>query len=519
MYRRKILLLFLLIVLFSANFYNSRSIPESSRIYIFRIYVNKDGSANVTITFIAKGSGDSWLYLPKFEKVYFNYVDGNVEWIERDNKSLIFYSKEIFHYTPGQDNRVVMNISYRFPYASLMVKKDAWFMSPHLEMDENSECIVNVKLNEYTKINQQINLIGNALKDIIPFDSNSSGLYYHAGHPGRIIILYKLKEKVPEIELDDKIDPNTTIKIYTPKFYLNFSRRIIDFYRKMYPKMSEIFGVDLPWIKVEYFLPQDFPKVFGYVPGYDINEALPTTVHVNLALSRYVIGYLEYTATHELVHVMLGKVGVAAMSQTRWFHEGMAEYIAYEITYDMGYRNVSMIRDDHIRIVNYITNNGRELNKLGFIQNWNLLRSDEIGIAYSASFYIINSIASKYGGLDFCRKFAYEAREWSSSHGRIDNMKTLLKVLNKAVGTDLSEQFKSYGFNVETGGRSIFLLGYFIIILVSIVLAIIALTLIKIRKMRRKETPQGMKICKYCGSIIPKESIICPVCLKKLEES
>jgi len=161
-------------------------------------------------------------------------------------------------------------------------------------------------------------------------------------------------------------------------------------------------------------------------------------IYLNLALTRYAPGYMETTIIHELVHVYLGIVGVEANDATRWFHEGMAQYLSIKIAEAIGI-NVSEYKNDMYnssKALYYYTGG-----KFGFIQKW---PSDDVSEqeAYLASFYIIANISDSYGGLSYAQRVFSELRR----HPVSTSSDTVI-VLSQAAGRNLAPFFRSLGFS------------------------------------------------------------------------
>ncbi|OYT30544.1 MAG: hypothetical protein B6U94_06605 [Thermofilum sp. ex4484_79] len=489
-----------------------------------RVFVNENGSATVQIIFVAKGTGvgENFIQVPlDYRK---EVLEGElIKWNVEQSYNPFYYNISFKYRANGVFK---LNISFFFEHASLLVKREAWFMSPSVVIGRG-DYYISIKM-DYDKITDEIAYVyGYGYMDLVKLDKNASGLHYKFPSPrigGRVIIVYETSAQTPETEVVEPINEETIVKVLTPIYYVNFSRKIIDIYRRAYPRLVEIFNVTLPWINVTLFLPKRFPETYGYVMAADIGEGIPTVVHLNLALIRYVSGMLEHTAIHELVHVMLGRVGVSATSNTRWFHEGVAEYVGMTVAIEIGDKNVkgNITANMQARISQV---ESLDSSNFGIVQNWDQLLDK--GYGYLISFYIIYKLASKYGGLDFIRRFAVYAKQETSSGTRIETTSKVVELLSKAAGEDLVDTFVSWGFKLSPtllhrgDTMYVYLIIAGVIVLVFTVLAFVLFFLksLEAKKVPEEELPPNVIKCKYCGAILPKGYTVCPFCGREIEEN
>jgi len=464
---------------------------NASRELSYIIKVDKVGNATVNIVFTSTGSGNFSIYLPKYEHIIMSVYNGEIEWLQNKSVGYWYFLATIRYYSFSDEITVVFK--YNFSWASLMVDDRGWFMTPLIGTDNDIEVTVNVSFPNYRKHTYY------CPSPIWESDGNFEFKIKNTLNGTRVIILYYLKEKIPEVVTTQEIK-DMKVKVRTPPFYKSFAEKIISILKKSVPYLDYVFCGLPNNVEFRLFLPKDFPTTLGYVMGEDINVGGKGPVNINLALIRFMEGYLETTIIHEYTHLALGMIGVEANNELRWFHEGVAQYLSLIICEKAGV-NVTDIKMS-------LDQGAMSLSPpFGYLQHWST--GPKQGLYYLASYKIVRDLAIRYGGMEFFRKFAIEAKKY----GEIDTNEKLVKVLSKAAGKDLTPYFKNLGFqlietnNEEESARDSIELKIVIGVLLVVVIAL-ALYILLIEGHRREE----YKVCPYCGAKIPSDAVYCPYC-------
>lgn len=473
--------------------------------YYYQLIVDKYGNGIVKITVKVRGYGTLWITLPSKHEYNYSIEMGNVKWETKIHSLSVFYDDVYFDCISR--NYCVINITYKFPYMSLMIGKEAWFLSPLIRGSPNAKYLVRVVIPNIANI-----------RKVYPshYIRNSTGFYFdltdevkHAGAT-RIAIRYTLKQGVEFITVKGRITNETDIIIKLPIIYGKIlGQRIIEVYHKAYPILAEIFQIHLKTIKVTFFLPQLNIMTLGYVTASDISTMIKEgTVHLNLALIRFVKGYPEHTMIHELVHILLGKVGVTANTNLRWFHEGMADYIAYKVCLLLGYKNVTMIKKDYDAAVKSYAK--MYDHRFGIVKDWNLLSFYGVRVFYGISFGIIYNISEAHGGLAFCKKLIRELKRYH----KITKISQVVDAMSAAAGEDLKPLFAKWGFmKVSLIRYSPYMSIVYLMVTAISVVAIWSLFFGTFRRRSKLVIPTSLYTkCPYCLTILPPNSRRCPYC-------
>ena len=478
---------------YSNNVFNVSAEVNVLKKLSYIINVFGSGNASVRIIFSSLSKGIFSIYLPRYEHVTISIFNGTVKWLENKSMGYWYYLAKFKYFSyPGK--RINVKFEYTFPWASLMVDDKGWFMTPLIGTDNDIDVIVNVSIPNY-------------YKDIFFVPSpvwEKNGRFEfrlkNTINGSRVTIYYFLKDKINDISISETIN-KTTITVHTPPYYELFARKIIDVMKKSAKDLEYVFAGLPERIDFKFFLPKDFPTTLGYVMGEDINVGGKGPININLALIRFVEGYLETTVVHEYIHLALGRIGVEANNKLRWFHEGVAQYLSLLICQNIGINvtDIKMTLDKGAM---------RLAPPFGYLQEWTT--GPQQGMYYLASYKIVKELAVKYGDIEFFRKFSLEAQKF----GKIDTNEDLVKVISKATGQDQFSYFESLGFTlvkIDDGKKLPFgdintlkiIGGIIIVLLVVVVIYIIFFG------HRRKET---YKVCPYCSSKIPADALYCPYC-------
>lgn len=426
------ILLFSIVPAFSAG--QTQSYPE------IKVYIDVEENGNATVYYNITGSGTTsfWIFLPKNETIVGRAFKGTFS-IVNHTSSYYFYYNSTISVAPGEDNTYSFQLSYKFPFASIMAGYNGWFMSPALLAEPDIEMTVYVQIPNLKRITlEEPQHIGTKNGQLVY--SLQGQLYFQLG--GRIIIEYDMAVPAPVETYSKKFD-GTTVKIEYPVYYLSFAEKTADIIGKALKYYFDIFSIKTSELEFRFYLPKQALggiSTLGFVRGSDINVGGKGPIQLNLALMRYAPGYHETTVLHEMVHLFLGKLGVEANNNVRWFHEGMAQYISLYLAEKMGFNVRDLVeRMDNLSKTLYDRLGG----KIGFIEDWP--SGDDIlePQAYLASYYIIKTLADQYGGIEYIKKVCKAIK----GHGGVSSTQDIVDVLSEAAGRDLSGLFTKWGFH------------------------------------------------------------------------
>jgi len=401
----------------------------------YYISVRENANATISLVFEASGSGNGFIGLPLFEKYKVTVYEGNVEWLSFRNIS-VFYTNASFSFS---GEKVRIEITYDFPYATLIAEDKAWIMSPYILAPRYFDVYVEVELYGM-----------NPLKPVRfwpyePIKREENRFTFAILNPlmdNRVIIEYELWERVQSTPYTRNIG-NSEVVVRVAKYYKHIADKVFYVLEKTYDDLEYVFGELPEKLEFEFYLPElNDLSALGYVKERVIEMGVEGPIYLNLALIRFKEGFLEETVVHECVHVALGLIGVSSSREVRWFHEGMAEYVAIKVCGKAGINVTDFIElhkagiREALRLFN---------GDLSFIINWEY-DTPIARLYYSAAFYIINVTAEENGGLPYVRKLVEEIEV----RGGIENNEDIISAMSQAAGKDLGPQFKNWGFPVKT---------------------------------------------------------------------
>ena len=438
-----VVLLFLLLILpITSSPCLVESLPSAKLVYY--INVKENANATITIVFEAKGSGVGFIGLPLFEEYKVSVHEGEIKWLDFKPVS-VFYTNASFSFR-GKNIRMV--ITYNFPYATLIAEDKAWFMSPYILASSSFEVFVEVELYgldpsrkvrfwPYEPLKQHGNKFTFAILN--PVSDN------------RVIIEYKLSEKVPNVDYRKAIGESEVV-VRVAKYYRHIADKVFYVLEKTYEELEYVFGELPDKLEFEFYLPElNDLSALGYVKERTIEMGVEGPIYLNLALIRFKEGFLEETVIHECVHVVLGLIGVSSNREIRWFHEGMAEYVAIKVCSVAGINVTDFIKMHREGAREALKLYGGDLS---FIIYWEY-STPMARLYYSAAFYIMNKTAEENGGLVYVKKLVREIEK----QGGADSNEEVIQAMSKAAGKDLRRQFRKWGFPVtvqdENGGEDL----------------------------------------------------------------
>ncbi|MEM2110393.1 MAG: hypothetical protein QXX08_00745 [Candidatus Bathyarchaeia archaeon] len=398
----------LLIDIVSAQFRDSIN-------YLF--VVDEEGRTSVKIIYRSDSeSGSSWILVPKTLEWSNRTISGKVTyWSLNDTENLIgeeLYFYEALCFSFNSDNlEFEMNIQFNFTTAAMIIEPNGIFYSPQIGFKEGNRLEASVIFPNGFKINQdEAVAVGTGFYQ--PAYTNSNYVRFDnfqlADNMIRIEIGFQTHNEKPE---------TSTIKegiftFETVKRYESYARDVLNFYNKVYKALEDLFNVTFEnagdktfkGINVQFFLP-DFDSLLtvgGYVPfsGEEIGD-----IHINIVFTRFIEGYIEVIALHELIHHFLWEAGISPESLL-WFHEGMAQYVSLKITSEFGYEGSKIMRQEIEDGVLQLTQMIGDKPDLGFLKYWNpSYQPRDMATLYVASYYVVSRLAEPRGGLKYYATF------------------------------------------------------------------------------------------------------------------
>lgn len=418
----------------------AQAAPPAKADVLIRVYIDVAANGNATVTYVVSGKGkySFWLFLPKFEEVRGAAVKGGFRIVENRTSSFYFYYNSTVEASPGGDGGYEFNLSYEFPYASIMAGYNGWFMSPALIAEPDVVMEVYVKIPFLKRVTLE------EPRHVGRFDGYLVYTLYGSAYmqlAGRVTIEYDMTRPTPTAKILGIYD-GVKVVIDYPVYYKGFAEKTARVAGKAVPIYNRLFGASPSAIEFRFYLPKKAMGgigTLGFMRGSDVNVGGRGPIELNLALMRYAPGYHETTVLHEMVHKYLGMIGVEATDETRWFHEGMAQYVSIMVGGEIGVPVGDlkrMLDNSSERLVKHLGG------KLGFIQEWPYGSPELEGEAYLASYYIIKTVADRYGGEAYIERLSKAIRDM----GGVRTTQDIVDAMSAAAGEDLSRLFIEWGF-------------------------------------------------------------------------
>ena len=413
----------------------------------YEFVVDSEGSTTVKIVYTTEEtSGSSWILVPKFSDWVNNTIKGTViNWFLNNSENVAegsFYFYEALFFSFMSDSAgFEMQFQYNMTTAAIIIEPDGIFYSPQIGFEKGNSLEATVDFPSGFKVNDAL-AFGN-LGSYNPSSTNSTSSTHvvfddipETENLLRIEIGFSTANKEPELlEITDGIFTFETVSRYA-----EYARSILNLYNRTYNDLVDLFNVTLEEANVRFFIP-DFESLLsigGYVP-FTSNRM--GDININFVFTRYVEGYIEVIALHELVHHFLWKAGISPMALL-WFHEGMAQYVSIEIANKMGYEGSEMMINEMETVISQLKMAVGE--DFGFLQQWSMTsQPQDIGSYYAAAYYVVRSLAENHNGL------AYYARFFKLMKGEtITSNSELGYYLSLASEESVAESLNSWGFNV-----------------------------------------------------------------------
>lgn len=481
---------FALLLLAALISYSAAASP-SSLTYIVKVAA--DGNATVVMVYSSNNSGTFYTYVPRFEPWNVTVWKGHILSRRVENTSAYFYYNATFDYVVDASGMFGMNVSFRFPFASLYAGDRGWFMTPLIGAPPDTTVTVLIAIEGLGRA-LDVSLSGVPVAYSAENGVVKVSLASPSPEGARVTIDFRPQRPPEEVMIEEIVD-GTSVRVKAAPHYRGLTSKIASVVGKALPRIRGVFGYTPSAVDFELFLPSRMDlSALGYVVGEDINAGGEGPIYLNLALIRFKEGYLETTIVHEIVHKALGALGVPANRELRWFHEGVAQYVSIEVCGEMGV-DVSDIRASLEEAAGVFSSG---LAKPGFVQQWT--PSGNEGVYYTASYYIVASLAAERGGLDYIRRVAEEVRR----RGGVRSNQELVEAMSAAAGEDLTSRFREWGFEVQSAPT---VPRYAVALAVVALAAAVGFSLLVIVALRRR----GAR-CPYCYAEVPRDAFYCPFC-------
>jgi len=416
----------------------------SAGLFNYEFVVDSEGSTTVNIVYTTEeASGSSWVLVPKFSDWANNTIMGTVtSWFLNDSENVAggsFYFYEVLFFSFTSDGaEFEMHFQYNVTTAAMIIEPDGIFYSPQIGFESGNSLEAVVDLPSGFEVNDV--LAYGSVGSYSPSSRSSTHVVFDSipetENLLRIEVGFSTANKEPELlEITDGIFSFETV----PR-YAEYARSILDLYNRTYNDLVDLFNVTLEDANVRFFIP-DFESLFsigGYVP-FTSNRM--GDIHINFVFTRYVEGYIEVIALHELVHHFLWKAGVSPRGLL-WFHEGMAQYVSMEIANTIGFEGAgTMINEMETAISELKLVVGEDF---GFLQQWSITsQPQDVGSYYAAAYHVVRSLAEGRGGLDYYALF------FKLMNGEtITSNAELGYFLSLTSEESVAESLNSWGFNV-----------------------------------------------------------------------
>ncbi|PCN49847.1 hypothetical protein B6U99_07585 [Candidatus Geothermarchaeota archaeon ex4572_27] len=405
--------------------------------YRYLFNVGPDGAANVTITYVSRTSGSTWLLVPRdFASWSMEVASGRVVHEELEEARPIryaFYLNYSFTFTVDPEGLFNASITYTSRYAAFIEEPRGFFYSTQVSCSPMDEVEVDVALPPGSS--RLVHVYGSSSYAVE--EVGGRVLVRVVGRPkdGRVAIEFA----VPGVEARMVEVREDGFKVKAAARYYGLAEEVLRVYVEAQPTLSRIFNVSLEGVEVRLYVPtidDVLSGVGGYVP---FTGGRPGVINLNVFYVRAVEGSLELIALHELIHHYLWRVGIPP--ERLWVHEGLAEYLSIEVGRAIGLgRGVEGHEARLLRAA-------RGLRSLGFIQSWTFDTPGDLAPYYAASYRVFKALGDRYGGLDYYRRFFEHVR----SMGGVEGDEDVVRCLSMAAGVDLTDTFEAWGFSFERG--------------------------------------------------------------------
>lgn len=383
---------------------------SSSGSYSYQFDVNEDGYTQVQVNYTSSGTGESWVFVPKFSEWTNVTLSGSVTgWELVETESVVdvsYYFYQAYKFSFTSDGSFMMRIQFDMSTGALIVEPRGIFFSPQIGFKKGESAQAEVNLpSGYTIASDKALALGH--KDNVYPPTSISSNYVRFNLSENLIRLqveFSTKNATPYLT-------TLTEDIFTfdaVERYKGYAEDVLSLYNNVYSNLTNLFNVTLQSVKAQFFIPDydAFLSVGGYVPLETTGSIVPFEsigdIHINVFFVRAISGVLEVIATHELIHHFLFEAGISP-SDLLWFHEGMAQYVSIEAVNSLGYEGALTEKE---RLEDAADQLVMATHNFYFLQGWNPENPPlDIGTYYVAAYYVVSRLAEDYGGLDYYARF------------------------------------------------------------------------------------------------------------------
>lgn len=419
-------------------------------IFRYEFIVGVEGDARVRITYSSGlKRGSSWLLVPRFIGWVNRTIHGRlVNWTVEEAEKYVglrhyFYRALVFSFISDEAGFEII-IEYDFPLAALFVESNSpygVFYSPQIGFDGNNlfEALIVFPRRFRANVDEALAIGRNGLYRADK-SSNFTHIYFKNIPLGENLIRIQVGFTLTQIWANSVTLRNGIFEFTTVARYRDYAKRILDLYNATYGTLVNIFNVTLEYVRARFFVP-DFNTLMsigGYVPfsGGRLGD-----IYINLVFTRYVEGYLEVIALHELIHHFIWRAGISP-EKLLWFHEGIAQYISLKIAEKMSYEGVRLISEEISGAINRL--NLLSGGNLRFLRDWTPYHMPrESWILYVSAYIIISELAREYGGIEYYSKFFRMIKG-----AKIENNAMLCYYLSLAANRSIFDKINSWGFDL-----------------------------------------------------------------------
>jgi hypothetical protein len=406
--------LFLLILISSIDLNNGLLMgvtdTQPTGLFSYEFVVDEEGFTLVNIIYRSdEEHGSSWVFVPKFSEWINHAVSGEVvEWSLRDTQNLTgnqYYFYEALYFSFKSDgSEFEMNIQFNFSAAAMIIEPEGIFYSPQIGFEKGNRMEAKVIFPHGFEINadEAIAFGSSGSYGPSPSESNSKYVFFDDVPEGDNLIRIEVGFKTfnPTAELLKLESGIFTFETVTR--YAEYADEILNLFNKTYGNLVGLFNVTLENAEVKFFLP-DFDSLFSEAAFVPFTAGRLGDIHINIVLTRYVRGYIEAVALHELVHHFLWGAGIFP-NDLLWFHEGMAEYVGIEIANKFGYEGSVMMKQGLEEGIHQLMQTIGE--NLGYLKTPQYPgRPEDVGAYYIGAYYVVSRLAEPRGGLEYYGRF------------------------------------------------------------------------------------------------------------------
>ncbi len=410
--------------------------PQEPDSYSYRFLLDEDGYAQVTINYTSdKRSGSSWVVVPKFLQLSNSTRNGrilNFSYSPTGEKvNVEYYFYRVLDFSFQSEGHFELILKFNFTSGAMIVEPSGIFYSPQIGFKPDSIGTAEVIFPSSFQTKRAV-----AAPRYLPSFTNSN--YVRFDDLSSNALRLQVEFEVTDAKTNPLLIKEGIFTFETVPRYENQAREILSLFNRTYDNLVYIFNTTLEEVSVEFFIP-DFEylmSIGGYIPftGEELGN-----IHVNIFFSRYVTGYTETIALHELIHHFLWRLGISPQNLL-WFHEGMAQYMSIETTTGIGYEGASMMRQE---LENGVSQLG-DMRNLGFLLSWTPSHQPaDWGALYAGAYAVVSRLAQPYGGLEYYARFSRLA------NGRhLEDNNELAYCLSLAANTTVVPALGGWGLDV-----------------------------------------------------------------------